>query len=100
MASSSENHSVKDDSNNKGQFDKAGTEDIIESTAKEDKVPTTLVITGSTDIADLDTHNVNTFDLTSATIPNSTHLNTAFEIFDLTEHNWNVSHFVTGSKDI
>eukprot|EP00957_Ditylum_brightwellii_P100203 7636726-Ditylum_brightwellii.AAC.1 len=42
MSSSSENHSVKDDSNNKGQIDKGGTEEIIESTAKEDKVPTIL----------------------------------------------------------
>eukprot|EP00957_Ditylum_brightwellii_P136733 10426830-Ditylum_brightwellii.AAC.1 len=42
MSSSSKNLSVKDDSNNKGQFDKAGTEEIIESTAKEDTVPTTL----------------------------------------------------------
>eukprot|EP00957_Ditylum_brightwellii_P047944 3640931-Ditylum_brightwellii.AAC.1 len=42
MSSSSENHSVKDESNNKGQIDKAGTDIIIESTAKEDMVPTML----------------------------------------------------------
>eukprot|EP00957_Ditylum_brightwellii_P099485 7578477-Ditylum_brightwellii.AAC.1 len=42
MSSSSENHSVEDDSNNKGQIDKAGTEEIIESTAKEDKGPMML----------------------------------------------------------
>eukprot|EP00957_Ditylum_brightwellii_P005499 420781-Ditylum_brightwellii.AAC.1 len=39
MASSSKKHSVKDDFNEKGRIDKAGTEEIIESTAKEDTVP-------------------------------------------------------------
>eukprot|EP00957_Ditylum_brightwellii_P144731 11024979-Ditylum_brightwellii.AAC.1 len=89
MASSSENLSVKDDSNDKGRFDKAGTEEIIESTAKEDTVPMTLVVTGSTDIVDLETNDVNTFDLTNATTPDSTQSNTAFGTFDLTAHNWN-----------
>eukprot|EP00957_Ditylum_brightwellii_P128909 9832943-Ditylum_brightwellii.AAC.1 len=42
MSSTSENHSVKDESNDKGQIDKDGTDIIIESTAKEDVVPTTL----------------------------------------------------------
>eukprot|EP00957_Ditylum_brightwellii_P114647 8742774-Ditylum_brightwellii.AAC.1 len=42
MPSSSENHSVKNESNNKGQNKNAGTDIIIESTAKEDTAPTTL----------------------------------------------------------
>eukprot|EP00957_Ditylum_brightwellii_P100647 7671929-Ditylum_brightwellii.AAC.1 len=60
---------------------------IIESTAKADKVPTVLVITGTTDIADLETNDVKTFNLANATTPNSTQLNTAYRAFDLTEHN-------------
>eukprot|EP00957_Ditylum_brightwellii_P064790 4916326-Ditylum_brightwellii.AAC.1 len=89
MSSSVENHSVKDVSNDKGQIDNAGTDIIIESTAMEDIVPTTLVITGSTDIADLESNDVKTFDLTNATTPNSTQSNTELGTFDLTEHNWN-----------
>eukprot|EP00957_Ditylum_brightwellii_P177854 13546912-Ditylum_brightwellii.AAC.1 len=100
MTSSSENHSVKDDFNDKGQVDKAGTEEIIESTAKEDMAPMAVVVTGSTGIADLETNDVNTFDLTNATTPNSTQSNTAFGTFDLTAHNLNASRFVTGSKNI
>eukprot|EP00957_Ditylum_brightwellii_P097245 7405945-Ditylum_brightwellii.AAC.1 len=42
MSSSSENHFVKDESNDKGKSNNAGTDIIIESTAKEDKVPTIL----------------------------------------------------------
>eukprot|EP00957_Ditylum_brightwellii_P165003 12562563-Ditylum_brightwellii.AAC.1 len=42
MSSSSENYSVKYESNNKGQSYKAGTDIIIESTAKEDTVPMML----------------------------------------------------------
>eukprot|EP00957_Ditylum_brightwellii_P103031 7852179-Ditylum_brightwellii.AAC.1 len=42
ISSSSENYSLKDDSNDQGQIDKGRTEEIIESTAKEDKVPTML----------------------------------------------------------
>eukprot|EP00957_Ditylum_brightwellii_P190553 14505179-Ditylum_brightwellii.AAC.1 len=42
MSSSSESSSVKDESNDKGQSDNAGTDVIIESTAKQDTVPTTL----------------------------------------------------------
>eukprot|EP00957_Ditylum_brightwellii_P031113 2357120-Ditylum_brightwellii.AAC.1 len=42
MLSSSENHSVNNESNDKSQFDNAGTDIIIESTAKEDTVPMML----------------------------------------------------------
>eukprot|EP00957_Ditylum_brightwellii_P136397 10402947-Ditylum_brightwellii.AAC.1 len=97
MSSSSESSTAKDESNDKGQSSNDGTEVIIKSTAKQDKVPTMLVITGSTEIADMGSNGINTFDLTYATTPNSTQSNTAFGTFDLTEHNWNISHFVTGS---
>eukprot|EP00957_Ditylum_brightwellii_P100229 7638271-Ditylum_brightwellii.AAC.1 len=78
MSSSSENYSVKDESNDKVQSNNDGTDIIIESTAKEDTVPMMLVITGNTDTADLESNDVNTFDLTDATTPNSTQSNTAF----------------------
>eukprot|EP00957_Ditylum_brightwellii_P094834 7222039-Ditylum_brightwellii.AAC.1 len=78
MSSSSESSTAKDESNNKYQSNNAGTDVIIESTAKQDMVPTMLVITGSTDIADLESTDVNRFDLTNAMTPNSTQSNTAF----------------------
>eukprot|EP00957_Ditylum_brightwellii_P188905 14379664-Ditylum_brightwellii.AAC.1 len=66
-----------------------------QATVKQDKVPTMVIISGSTDIADRESNNVNTFDLTNAMTPNSTQLITTIGPFDLTEHNWNVSHVVT-----
>eukprot|EP00957_Ditylum_brightwellii_P134615 10262878-Ditylum_brightwellii.AAC.1 len=42
MSSSSESSTAKDESNDKGQSNNAGTDVIIESTAKEYMVPTTL----------------------------------------------------------
>ena len=45
MAYSSENLSVKDDFNDQGQIDKAEMEVVIGSTAKEDTVPTLIVVT-------------------------------------------------------
>eukprot|EP00957_Ditylum_brightwellii_P082996 6309954-Ditylum_brightwellii.AAC.1 len=42
MSSSSENYSVKDESNDEGQSNNAGTDIIIESTAKQDVVPITV----------------------------------------------------------
>eukprot|EP00957_Ditylum_brightwellii_P054941 4163716-Ditylum_brightwellii.AAC.1 len=89
MSSSSESSTTKDKSNNNGQSDNAGTDAIIESIAKQDTVPTTLLITGSTDISDLESNDVKRFDLTNAMTPSSTQSNTAFGTFDLTEHNWN-----------
>eukprot|EP00957_Ditylum_brightwellii_P174140 13258629-Ditylum_brightwellii.AAC.1 len=89
MASSSEDHSVKDDFNDQGQIDKAETEVIIGSTAKEDMVTTMVVDAGSTDIAELESNEANTFDLTNTPTPNSTQSNTAFGTFNLTAHNWN-----------
>eukprot|EP00957_Ditylum_brightwellii_P049783 3774777-Ditylum_brightwellii.AAC.1 len=64
-------------------------EATIGTTAKEDTVPTLLVVTGSTDIAELGSNDVNTFNLTNAPTPNSNQSNTAFGTFDLTAHNWN-----------
>eukprot|EP00957_Ditylum_brightwellii_P077664 5901903-Ditylum_brightwellii.AAC.1 len=48
MASSSENHSVKDNLNDQGQIDKAETEEIIGSKAKEDKAEAEVIIVSTT----------------------------------------------------
>eukprot|EP00957_Ditylum_brightwellii_P187758 14296357-Ditylum_brightwellii.AAC.1 len=58
----------------------------IGSTAKEDTVPTLIVVTGSTDIAELGSNDVNTFYLTNTPTPNSAQSNTAFGTFDLRAH--------------
>eukprot|EP00957_Ditylum_brightwellii_P082689 6287785-Ditylum_brightwellii.AAC.1 len=87
MSSSSGNISVKDDLNDQGQIDKAEMEEIIGSIAKGDTVPTMVVVTGSTVIADLESNDVNTFDLTNTPTHNSTQSNTALGTFDLTAHN-------------
>eukprot|EP00957_Ditylum_brightwellii_P106667 8137492-Ditylum_brightwellii.AAC.1 len=42
MSSSSKSSTAKDESNNKGQSNNNGTEVIIESTAKQDMIPTML----------------------------------------------------------
>eukprot|EP00957_Ditylum_brightwellii_P184678 14065057-Ditylum_brightwellii.AAC.1 len=42
VSSSSERSTAKDESNDKGRSNNAGTDVIIESTSKQDAVPTTL----------------------------------------------------------
>ena len=48
----------------------------------------------------MESNDVNTFNLTNTPTSNSTQSNTAFGTFDLTAHNWNVSRFVTGTKNV
>ena len=86
------------DTESTAKEDQARMGATIDTTAKEDTVPKLVIVTGSPEVDKSGPNDANTFDLTNAPTPNSTQSNTAFGTFDLTAHNWNISHFVTGTK--